>query len=1224
MKNEEYFCNFATKNLGAARTIVFACRGSATTYGEEGCEGNKSESFCMNSYKIAVASVLLLCWAVVAQSRPAEKKAALVWTNVTSQHVDNATLVTDSLRGWSVESDCETWGVKDGCVEFCSGAFRLEQKLLLPPGHYRLTLQGFYRNDYNSLDNRNYREGNWVSQGFFFAGNECQPLKSVYAHGFDDNLYSSCWAYGKFFPAKAQVATYVFGKGFYVNSLEFDAMGDSVSIGVFNEPSAEADCWCALGRFTLERQWEAVDATPENVVINEVMSGNIDQFFSSAGNTDNWVELYNPTDSPVMTDGCYVSDDEGDLKKWRIPESAGHLPANGYMVLWFGSNDLVASHVPFTLDPDGGELFISDADGNLLTTCNYPAAKLRISYARTIDGGDTWAFTDTPTLGTSNDAAIYATIQLPDPVIDTDVCLYDEPFVLHVDIPEGQTLRYVAGNSTPTRSYSSVSKTGDFNISGNKLLRLRLYKDGFLPSNVVTRVFIKRTNDIPLPLVSLVAPSYQLYGDTLGMFAVGTRGLIGNGGRVPCNFNMPWQRSATFSYIIDGNEVLNQEVEIENAGAYSRWSSPNTVKFKAKKVYGKGKTLDYPFFNQKPYIRNRTVLMRNGGNDNTCRIKDAVFQQLMQSSGMTVDLQSVQPVIYYINGSLAGLMNMREPSNKHYVFANYGWDDDEIDMFEISVDSGYMQKCGTIDAYQRLYELSYKVNEGDNYEKLKQLLDVDAFVNYVALELYLNVRDWLSNNVKAFRYRSTPVASESQLMENGFSTDGAFRFVVYDLDGGISFGNIYEWLTYYVNRYWGKENVGAHFYLPIIIYNLLQHQGFRRKFIDTYCLMGGSVFQADRFISAVDRQSAIVDPVLALKGKSSKQTADELKEAAPEWMDRSLNFLRDYEPIHLADSVPQPVRLSVDDRGMKIYVNDLEVPYSQFDGKLFLPVKLKAVPRAGFRFHAWVDAESRLVLSRSPEMILEEGNRSIEAMFLYDSDLPSPVVINEVSAANDRYINEYFKKSDWLELYNNTDDVIDLNGMYLSCDPQNLQQYRIQPPSLSYQSTLLQPFSHTVVWCDKRDPLSQLHASFNLPASGATVYLSASDLSWTTSFTYPEHSSFESVGRYPDGCSSIYVMNVPTIGKSNLLNSYLEYFCEDTPQPPVPTEINSLLVENSLLGDCIHADVFTLAGQKVADVDFPAGTSENNAVFSALSPGCYVVNIKTKDGTCFSRKIVVK
>ena len=44
----------------------------------------------------------------------------------------------------------------------------------------------------------------------------------------------------------------------------------------------------------------------------------------------------------------------------------------------------------------------------------------------------------------------------------------------------------------------------------------------------------------------------------------------------------------------------------------------------------------------------------------------------------------------------------------------------------------------------------------------------------------------------------------------------------------------------------------------------------------------------------------------------------------------------------------------------------------------------------------------------------------------------APGVINEVSAANDIYINDYQKREDWIELYNTGTTTVDLSGYGLS------------------------------------------------------------------------------------------------------------------------------------------------------------------------------------------------
>ena len=85
----------------------------------------------------------------------------------------------------------------------------------------------------------------------------------------------------------------------------------------------------------------------------------------------------------------------------------------------------------------------------------------------------------------------------------------------------------------------------------------------------------------------------------------------------------------------------------------------------------------------------------------------------------------------------------------------------------------------------------------------------------------------------------------------------------------------------------------------------------------------------------------------------------------------------------------------------------------------------------------------------------------------------SPLRINEVDAVGETYINDYGKKTDWLELYNTTDQDISLEGLYLSDNPSNPQKYQLQEGIVPAHGT-------QIIWCDKKASINQLHAPFKL------------------------------------------------------------------------------------------------------------------------------------------------
>ncbi|MBO4485830.1 MAG: CotH kinase family protein, partial [Prevotella sp.] len=567
-------------------------------------------------------------------------------------------------------------------------------------------------------------------------------------------------------------------------------------------------------------------ATAESVIVNEIMASNVDEFVSPAFNFDGWVEFYNPTDRAVELGGIYMSDDAANLKKWHTPADLGVIPSKGFLVVWFDSNNLRQQNAIFKLDVDGGTLYISDADGKLICKQNYPASMERISYARTTDGGKEWSTTATPTPGTSNNKATYATQQLAPPVVNQPSQLFTGTIALSVDIPAGCTLRYTTDGTLPTRTNGTTSRSGQFNISKTSQYRFRLFADGYLPSTTTTRSFIYNDRDYDgLPVVSVVSDPRFLYDDSLGIYVRGKNGRPGNGQSSKCNWNMDWARPVNFSYLdAYGEMVLNQDVDIEMCGGWSRAWTPHSFKLKGEKEYGGSKRLDYPFFAAKPYINNRTLQIRNGGNDNGCRIKDAAIQTIVQSSGIDLDGQSYQPVHEFINGQYIGVLNMREPNNKHYVYANYGWDDDEIDLFEISPDSFYVQKCGDDKVYQQLVSMSAYASDDEVYQDICKMLNIDEYVNYMAAELYLGSDDWLRNNVKAFRHRD----------------GGRFRFVMFDTDHSFNrssnmFNDVMNMeKNYHFNALLpsGKVII-ADITLITIFRQLLQNENFRRKFIDT-------------------------------------------------------------------------------------------------------------------------------------------------------------------------------------------------------------------------------------------------------------------------------------------------------------------------------------------------------------------------------------------------------
>ena len=99
------------------------------------------------------------------------------------------------------------------------------------------------------------------------------------------------------------------------------------------------------------------------VQLNEVVTGNVSGLHDEEGTPQDWIELSNPTGSPVDLGGWHLTDDRLLPAKWTFP--AVSIPAHGYLVVFAsGKNRAVAGqplHTNFKLDGDGEALALTNA-----------------------------------------------------------------------------------------------------------------------------------------------------------------------------------------------------------------------------------------------------------------------------------------------------------------------------------------------------------------------------------------------------------------------------------------------------------------------------------------------------------------------------------------------------------------------------------------------------------------------------------------------------------------------------------------------------------------------------------------------------------------------------------------------------------------------------------------------------------------------------------------------
>ncbi|MFT5187613.1 MAG: hypothetical protein ACI957_000628 [Verrucomicrobiales bacterium] len=141
-------------------------------------------------------------------------------------------------------------------------------------------------------------------------------------------------------------------------------------------------------------------------IINEVMASNGVTLADEDGDFPDWLELYNPDNAAYALDGHYLTDDEGNLERWALPDL--EIPAKGYLVIFAsGKNRRDAEmelHTNFGISGNGEFVALVGDDGETIVDSTVvPPLNRDTSYSVVeSEGSPNREVTDDPTPGAEN------------------------------------------------------------------------------------------------------------------------------------------------------------------------------------------------------------------------------------------------------------------------------------------------------------------------------------------------------------------------------------------------------------------------------------------------------------------------------------------------------------------------------------------------------------------------------------------------------------------------------------------------------------------------------------------------------------------------------------------------------------------------------------------------------------------------------------------------------
>jgi hypothetical protein len=849
-------------------------------------------------------------------------------------------------------------------------------------------------------------------------------------------------------------------------------------------------------------------------VINEIMASNSSFMYDPVYyNFSDWVEIHNSGSSSVSLGAYYLSDDIGDLKKWELPVST--LPSNGYYVI-FCDKQNSGSHANFGLRTEGEIVFLSDGAGNILSYLEYGQQYPDVSYGRDPADPGQLRYCATPTPGSAN-SVIAATSPGPRAGYSIPAGRLTATAALSLS---GDNVHYTTEGSEPTVNNATYSNP--IPVSKTMTVKTRTFQDGFLPGETYTNTYFLNEHAFTLPVVSLSFKDDYFYDDKIGIHVRGINGTAGYCGDV-ANWNQDWERPVYFEYFDEaGVKRLSQSAGVKIAGGCTRGRDQKALSIYARGKYGDN-DFDYTFFREKPDInRFPSVLLRNSGNDqDQTLLRDAFLQALVKPS-MDIDYQAYQPAIVYFNGEYRGIMNLREKTNEDYVRTNYYLDEGVFDMLER--DREIIN--GSADDYTALVNFlnANSLASDANYQQVASQIDIQEFINWLTVHLYIGNRDWPGNNHKFWK-----------TIENG-----KWRWLLFDLDYGFGFrldDPNYTHMSFdEATATDGSEHPNPP-WSTLLFRKLLENQGFKKQFLSTYLTHVYSSFDPKWCNYVLDSLSHVIDFEIYYNQVKFGRTKNQ-------WT-AYLNTLREYA-VNRQGFMPgytksffnlnsAPVTLNIsnpDTRKGKVRVNQALVQMYPLTLHTYqeLPMTIEAVPAKGYRFNHWIDKSNSTtysydILLASPTgttMGLEPVFETIEAT--------GGISLNEIAPSGILFQDEDGENSGFIELFNNAAAPAVLNSWFLSDRHDNLTRYAI-PDSL-----MIPAGGFRVLYADGDARQGELHTVFRLSTNGETVYLSqkvGEDIQVRDSIRFDFLVENHSYGRYGDGNGAWRHMVILTPGMPN-------------------------------------------------------------------------------------------
>lgn len=626
--------------------------------------------------------------------------------------------------------------------------------------------------------------------------------------------------YAPFGLAGSGDTVYLYNGDTLLDSLSIDKSPENTSYGVLN---GEAVWFASPTPGTANGGLHAAttDALREvcytGVMISEVCA--VSRTGDDAYPTD-WVELANTTETAINLTGYQLTEDVT-VTGFILPEIT--LAAGERLLIYCDEdgtdNGLCA---PFSLSPFGETLTLLTPEGIVCDTFESGKQRYGITSGRVGTDRRSRVYFESSTPGEENGIGLpgYAAM----PTASREGGYAADGAAVTLTVPDNCRVYYTTDGSEPTERSTPYTAGEILTLTKNTALRAVAYREGYLPSDVLTQTYLL-TGAHELPVVSVT-------GDPIALF--------GADGAFTKYLDEDKEVAVHTEYFDEnGNKAVTFDSLLRIAGGLSRYNVQKAFSLNLNQTVGKT-TVTYPFFDTAETTEYGNLLLRPSGSDwNSAKLRDEFVAAALDGDDDLV-IQAVQPVALYINGRYYGLYYLREKRNEAFVAAETGIPEEQVEIAKSpAIYESYLPMNSDMQALIR-YARTHDLTVDEHYRYVTERINEQSLMRYYAVQTWFGNGDVINNTAY---YRDTQ--------------NGEWNWIVFDMDWACT--------AYYANSEFIKqlyEGSGQHtyrnYYDPLMT-ALLKNENFCREFLKIYKNLMETTLSAERLLPILDGLAAEIE-----------------------------------------------------------------------------------------------------------------------------------------------------------------------------------------------------------------------------------------------------------------------------------------------------------------------------------------------------------------------------